>query len=70
MSHTLFSQQFLVTSGRCLADALAAEAADAGISGEAFPTLREAVEKAKTYGHPVFICGSLYLYADLDRENG
>lgn len=52
------------------ADTLAAEAADAGISGEAFPTLREAVEKAKTYGHPVFICGSLYLYADLDRENG
>lgn len=47
------------------AQALTAAASDAGITGESAPTLREALEIAKSYGNPVFICGSLYLYADL-----
>lgn len=50
------------------AETLAAQAAEAGIIGESAPTLASAVAKAKTYGNPVFICGSLYLYADLQRE--
>ncbi len=49
------------------ADALASAAAKAGIAGDTAPNLTDAVEKARGYGNPVFICGSLYLYADLER---
>lgn len=50
------------------AEALAAAAAGDGIAGESAPTLRAAIGMARAYGNPVFICGSLYLYADLPEE--
>lgn len=50
------------------ADALADAAAEAGIAGECAPTLRAALSKAQSYRNPVFVCGSLYLYADLQGE--
>ena len=47
---------------------LAAKAAELGVSGEAFDTLANAIETAKTRGKMILICGSLYLYADLPAE--
>ena len=50
------------------AEALAAAAAGDGILGESAPTLYAALDMARAYGNPVFVCGSLYLYADLPKE--
>ncbi len=46
------------------AEALCRAAAEAGIPGEWAPTLKEAIELARSKGDLVLVCGSLYLYAD------
>lgn len=47
------------------AEALKGKAAALGIEGESAPTLGEARRLAESYGRPILIAGSLYLYGDL-----
>ena len=50
------------------AEALCGAAAEGGILGAWRETLTDAIALATSYGKPVLICGSLYLYGDLPEE--
>jgi folylpolyglutamate synthase/dihydropteroate synthase len=49
------------------AEALAQKAAESGIVGEWAPTLMEALALARAKGNLTVVCGSLYLYKDLEK---
>ena len=49
------------------AKALCEKAAENGIVGEWAPTLMEALSLARAKGKLTVVCGSLYLYKDLEK---